>query len=114
MNLSQSPTNPTSFFLEFEITKLTLGSLLRARPALPMLDVVSRVRQAYAAANADGCTRDAAPLDVLPLLMDEFCHKWVTDAQCMQLLNDAIPNEQLPCHLYAKEINVARCMPWIY
>ena len=103
-----------------------------------MLDVVSRGLQAYAAADADGFTPGAAPLsvpqarsaeiarlqkaismqharlDVLPLLMDEFCQKRVTDAQCMQFLNDAILNEQLLCHMYAEQINTARCMPWMY
>ena len=104
-----------------------------------MLDAESRGLRAYRLRmNADACTAGAMPpsdlearrseverlqkalsmqparLDVLPLLMDEVCQKRVTDAQCLQFLNDAILNEQLLCHLYAKQINAARCMPWMY
>tara|TARA_B100001540_G_scaffold18659_2_gene15601 strand:+ start:578 stop:889 length:312 start_codon:yes stop_codon:yes gene_type:complete len=103
-----------------------------------MLDAESRGLRAYRLRmNADACTAGAMPpsdlearrnevkrlqkalsmqharLDVLPLLMSEFCRKRVTDAQCTQFLNDAILNEQLLCRMYANQINAARCMPWL-
>ena len=125
----------------FESTRLQSSRLVSQSTRKPflMLDAASRGLLAHRLqTNADACRPGAMPpmdlearrsevarlhtviamqhtrLDVLPLLMDEYCHKRVTDAQCTQFLNDAILAEQLLCGMYANQINAARCMPWMY